>query len=82
MGFIADATPANVELLVLRVSNNEGKSSLLTIKTALQYAVSKNADVVNLSMGFIDVNASLYDYLDSTIDKAYNRGIPIWLRCR
>ena len=76
-GIIADATPANVELLVLRVSNNEGKSSLLTIKTALQYAVSKNADVVNLSMGFIDVNASLYDYLDSTIDKAYNRGIPI-----
>ena len=70
-GIIADATPANVELLVLRVSNNEGKSSLLTIKTALQYAVSKNADVVNLSMGFIDVNASLYDYLDSTIDKAY-----------
>ena len=51
-GIIADATPANVELLVLRVSNNEGKSSLLTIKTALQYAVSKNADVVNLSMGF------------------------------
>lgn len=50
---------------------------MLTIKTALQYAVSKNADVVNLSMGFIDVNASLYDYLDSTIDKAYNRGIPI-----
>ena len=50
-GIIADATPANVELLVLRVSNNEGKSSLLTIKTALQYAVSKNADVVNLSMG-------------------------------
>ena len=76
-GIIADATPSNVSLLVLRVSNSEGKSSLLTIKAALQYAISKRADVINLSMGFIDVNAYLYDYLDSTIDKAYDRGIPI-----
>lgn len=76
-GIIADATPANVSLLVLRVSNSEGRSSLLTIKAALQYAISKKADVINLSMGFIDVNAYLYDYLDSTIDKAYARGIPI-----
>lgn len=76
-GIIADATPSNVSLLVLRVSNSEGKSSLLTIKAALQYAISKKADVINLSMGFIDVNAYLYDYLDSTIDKAYDRGIPI-----
>lgn len=76
-GIIADATPANVALLVLRVSNNQGKSSLLTIKTALQYAISKKADVVNLSMGFIDTNAYLYDYLNSTIDKAYERGIPV-----
>ncbi len=76
-GIIADATPTNVGLLVLRVSNSEGKSSLLTIKTALQYAIAKKADVVNLSMGFIDANAYLYDYLNSTIDKAYERGIPI-----
>lgn len=76
-GIIADATPANVAFLILRVSNNQGKSSLLTIKTALQYAISKKADVVNLSMGFIDSNAYLYDYLDSTIDKAYERGIPV-----
>lgn len=76
-GIITDATPANVALLVLKVSNSEGKSSLLTIKTALQYAITKKADVVNLSMGFIDGNAYLYDYLNSTIDKAYERGIPI-----
>lgn len=76
-GIIADATPANVVLLVLRVSNSEGKSSLLTIKTAMQYAISKRANVINLSMGFIDEYASLYDYLDSTIDKAYDRGIPV-----
>lgn len=76
-GIIADATPSNVALLVLKVSNSEGKSSLLTIRTALQYAVSKNADVVNLSMGFIDGNAYEYNYLNPVIDKAYEKGIPV-----
>lgn len=50
---------------------------MLTIKTALQYAIAKKSDVINLSMGFIDANADLYNYLDSTIDKAYEKGIPI-----
>lgn len=76
-GIIVDATPANVSLLVLRVANSKGQSSMLTIKTALQYAVAKKSDVINLSMGFIDANADLYNYLDSTIDKAYEKGIPI-----
>lgn len=76
-GIIVDATPANVSLLVLRVANSKGQSSMLTIKTALQYAVAKKSDVINLSMGFIDANADLYNYLDSTIDKAYEKEIPI-----
>lgn len=76
-GIIADATPANVQFLILRVTNKEGLSSLLTIKLALQYAVSQDADVMNLSMGFIDEQAESYNYLDSIIDKAYERGIPL-----
>lgn len=76
-GIIVDATPVNVGLLVLRVSNSKGQSSMLTIKVALQYAIAKKADVINLSMGFIDANADLYNYLDTTIDKAYEKGIPI-----
>ena len=68
-GIIVDATPANVSLLVLRVANSKGQSSMLTIKTALQYAIAKKSDVINLSMGFIDANADLYNYLDSTIDR-------------
>lgn len=76
-GIIADATPANVSLLVLRVADSKGESSMLTIKIALQYAIAKKSDVINLSMGFIDANADLYNYLDTTIDKAYEKGIPI-----
>ena len=76
-GIIVDATPANVNLLVLRVADNKGQSSMLTIKIALQYAIAKRSDVINLSMGFIDANADVYNYLDTTIDKAYERGIPI-----
>lgn len=76
-GIIADATPANVELLVLRVSDSEGRASLATIRAAMQYAVSQKADVINLSMGFIDEYAVLYDSLNQVIDKAYERGIPV-----
>lgn len=76
-GIITDATPANVSLLVLRVANSQGQSSMLTIKIALQYAIAKKSDVINLSMGFIDANADVYNYLDTTIDKAYDKGIPI-----
>lgn len=76
-GIIADATPSNVQLLVLRVSDSEGRASLATIRAAMQYAVSQKADVINLSMGFIDEYAVLYDSLNQVINKAYERGIPV-----
>lgn len=76
-GIIADATPANVQLLMLKISNNEGYSSLLTIRTALQYAVKQKADVINMSVGFISVQADECTYLDKIINKAFEKGIPI-----
>lgn len=76
-GIIADATPSNVQILMLKISNSEGYSSLLTIRTALRYAVKQKADVINMSVGFISVQADKCDYLDSIINKAYAKGIPI-----
>lgn len=76
-GIIADATPANVQFLILKISNTSGYSSLLTIKTALQYALNQNVDVVNMSLGFMAVNAMSCTYLDSLINKAYKNGIAI-----
>ena len=76
-GIIADSTPSNVRFLILKISNSSGYSSLLTIKTALQYALSHDADVVNMSLGFVAANAMSVTYLDSLINKAYKNGIAI-----
>lgn len=76
-GIIADSTPANVQILMLKVANEKGLSSLLTIKTAMQYAVKLHVAVINLSLGFIDAEASKYNYLNGIIDKAYEHGIPV-----
>ena len=76
-GIIADATPSNVRFLILKISNSSGYSSLLTIKTALQYAVNQNVSVVNMSLGFVAANAMSVTYLNSLINKAYRKGIAI-----
>lgn len=76
-GIVADATPSNVEIMMLKISNKSGYSSLLTIKTALQYALNKGVDVVNMSLGFVAYNASECTYLDTLISKAYQKGIAI-----
>lgn len=76
-GIIADATPTNVRFLILKISNSSGYSSLLTIKTALQYALNQNISVVNMSLGFVAANAMSCTYLDSLINKAYRSGIAI-----
>lgn len=76
-GIITDATPSNVQLMMLKIANNEGYSSLLTIRTALQYAVKQKVDVINMSVGFISVQAEKCTYLDKIIDRAFKKGIPI-----
>lgn len=76
-GIIADSTPSNVQFLVLKISNSSGYSSLLTIKTALQYALNRNVSAVNMSLGFVGVNAMSITYLDSLINRAYRNGIAI-----
>lgn len=76
-GVIVDATPANVHIMMLKIANRSGYSSLLTIRTALQYAVKKKADVINMSVGFVSVQADECTYLNAIIKKAYEKGIPI-----
>lgn len=76
-GIIADSTPSNVQILMLKISNSSGYSSLLTIKSALQYALNQDITVINMSVGFVGARAITCTYLDDLIDKAYKRGIPI-----
>lgn len=76
-GIIADATPANVKLLVLKVTDSQGRASLYVIKNALRYAIKKRVQVINLSLGVTGKKAAKYTYLDKIIKKAYNLKIPI-----
>ncbi|MCD8020898.1 MAG: S8 family serine peptidase, partial [Clostridiales bacterium] len=76
-GIIADATPSNVRLMMLKITSSDGYSSLLTVKTALQYALKQDICVINMSIGFISASASSCTYLNSLINKAYRKGIPI-----
>ncbi len=76
-GIIADATPTNVRIMMLKIANSSGYTSMLTIKTALQYAVDHNVAVINMSVGFIGYEAVSCTDLGSLINKAYKRGIPI-----
>ena len=77
---LADLTPENVELMILRVFSEEtGKAQSSTVLTALQYALEAGADVVNLSLGWTnaDVNPERYTFLNTVLDKAYSAGVPV-----
>lgn len=74
-GVIAEATPANVQLMILKVTNASGKASFLTIREAFWYAISQKANVINFSMGSSDV--SDMDILDKAINYASKLRIPI-----
>ena len=70
---IADSTPANVELLVLRVFNRFGYASSLNFANAMLYALDCGADVVNMSIGVVDDADTEWDI---PLRRLYEAGIP------
>lgn len=79
-GIVADCTPDNVKLLILRVFNAAGESTGLTVFAALEYAISQKADVINLSLGWgkNSASASTRQLIDPAISAADHAGIPIF----
>lgn len=76
-GIITDMTPENVQLLVLKIADSDGSSSSLIMNLAMNYAISKKVDVMNISYGFLSRSASRFTFLDKAIDRAYKNGIPV-----
>ncbi len=76
-GTIVDATPGNVQIMSLKVGNSLGLSTTSFLRTAIQYAVENNANVVNISMGMFDTSGRPMTAYDTAIQAAYNKGIPI-----
>ena len=89
-GIIAENTPENVSILsctVLKDSSKEpikvddesasGRSTLLTIGTALRYAVANGADIINMSLDLEPESGdnSTLNYLNDIIEDAYEDGI-------
>ena len=72
-GVIADSTPSNVEILILRVFSEKGYASSLGFANAMLYALEKGADVVNMSIG---VEAEDDTEWDIPLQRLYNAGIP------
>ncbi len=83
-GIIADMTPDNVSLMVLRCFDN-GKTSNLAILTSLQHAIEVRADVVNMSLGWYSASGkfdteneqSFFYKLDKVIEEALDRDIVV-----
>ncbi|MGN0394993.1 MAG: S8 family serine peptidase [Coprococcus sp.] len=83
-GIIADATPKNVQLVILRCWDN-GSSTNLAIMTSLQHAIDMKVDIVNMSLGWysasgnfnIENENSFFFKFNRVIDEAVNRNIVI-----
>lgn len=75
-GIVADGTPNNVKILPVKVMNENGKGTLVTIRAGLSYALNEGASVVNLSLSTADKD-SVLNFLDSTIDELVSRNIVV-----
>ena len=78
-GIVADCTPDNVQLLILRIFNRSGKSSATLMAAAIYYAVQQKASVINISAGWDNDTANVFvrGILDPAISTAYEAGIPV-----
>ena len=76
-GIIADCTPSSVSLMILRVFDEAGKSTNLVVNTALQTAISENADVINMSFGWTNPSDNVTKMLNPTFDAAFQANIPV-----
>lgn len=71
-----DLLPENAELMVLRVFDDAGSASRARILTALEYALTHGADIINMSLGWEHADAS-YTFLNDVLDRLQAQGIPV-----
>ena len=50
-GIVVDRTPDNVKIMPLKVLDDKGEGSDLTVNLGIRHAVDNGADVINLSLG-------------------------------
>ena len=75
---ILDATPDNVKVLPIKVSEG-GSLSLTYISEGLRYAIDQNVDVINLSLGWKRQSTikAIENEIQGLIEEAVQKGITV-----
>lgn len=76
-GLVADLTPDAVNVMVLRVYDDDNMSKASRVLTALEYALENGATVVNLSLGWTNAIEKGYTFLNSVLTQAYASGVVV-----
>lgn len=76
-GLVADLTPEEVDVMVLRVYDDDNLSKPSRVLTALEYALENGASVVNISLGWPNAIAKGYTFLNTLLARAYASGVVV-----
>lgn len=76
-GLVADLTPDAVDVMVLRVYDDDSLSKPSLVLTALEYALENGATVVNMSLGWPNAIEKGYSFLNSVLAQAYASGVVV-----
>lgn len=76
-GLVADLTPEEVDVMVLRVYDDDNLSKPSRVLTALEYALENGASVVNISLGWPNAIAKGYTFLNTVLARAYASGVVV-----
>ncbi|MBR2778678.1 MAG: S8 family serine peptidase [Firmicutes bacterium] len=76
-GTVVDCTPGlgNIQVLPVRVLNQEGAGTSANIGNGVRYATDKGAKVINLSLGGAWGKAS--NYMEDSINYAVSKGVTV-----
>ena len=76
-GLVADLTPDEVDVMVLRVYGDDDLSKPSRVLSALEYALENGATVVNMSLGWPNAIEKGYSFLNSVLAQAYASGVVV-----
>ena len=76
-GIIADATPDNVQLTIIKCFTSQGATTVSTVQQGIMAALDSGADVINMSFCFYGKNASdnTRSKLDELLKSAKEDGV-------
>ena len=76
-GIIADGTSNQVRILPVRVLGRSGVGSTTALYNGLLYAREQKVDIINMSLGYEDVNQGTINLLDPLLEALRDEGVFI-----